>query len=40
MFVFKDLVSRIIPLNGKFELQLTIDDRVETNESEVRRNME
>ena len=36
MFVFKDLVARIIPLNGEFELQLTIDDRIETNESEVR----
>ena len=39
MFVFKDLVARIIHLNGKFELQLTIEDRDETNESEVRHNM-
>ena len=36
MFVFRDLVARIIPLNDKFELQLTIDDRVEMDESEVR----
>ena len=40
MFVFKDLVARIIHLNGEFELQLTIDDRVEMDESEVRQHME
>ena len=40
MLVFKDLVARIIHLNGEFELQLTIDDRAETDESEVRHNME
>ena len=40
MFVFKDLVARIIHLNDEFELQLTIDDRVETDESEVRHYIE
>ena len=40
MFVFKDLVARIIHLNDEFELQLTIDDRVETDESEVRQHVE
>ena len=36
MFVFEDLVARIIHLNGEFEPQLTIGDWVKTNESEVR----
>ena len=40
MFVFKDLEGSIMQLKGKFELQLTIEDRVETNESEVREHME
>ena len=40
MIVFEDLVARIMRLNGEFELQLTINDRVETDESEVRHNME
>ena len=29
MFVFKDLEGRIMHLNGEFEFQLTIEDRVE-----------
>ena len=40
MFVFKDLVIRIIHLNGEFELLLIIDDRVEMDESEVCHNVE
>ena len=40
MFVFRDMEGNIMRLNGKFELQLTIEDRVETDESEVRNNME
>ena len=35
-----DIEDNIMRLNGKFELQLTIEDWVETNESEVRNNME
>ena len=31
-----DIEGNIMRLNGKFELQLTIEDWVETNESEVR----
>ena len=40
MIVFEDLVARIMRLNGEFELLLTINDRVETDEGEVRYNME
>ena len=40
MIVFEDLVARIMQLNGEFELLLTINDRVETDEGEVRHNME
>ena len=29
MFVFMDLEASIMRLNGEFELQLTIEDRVE-----------
>ena len=31
-----DIEDNIMRLNGKFELQLTIEDWVETNEGEVR----
>ena len=29
MIIFKDLEGRIMHLNGEFELQLTIEDRIE-----------
>ena len=40
MFLLRDLEGNIEYLNVEFELQLTIEDRAETNESEVRNNME
>ena len=36
MFLLRDMEGNIMWLNGKFELQLIIEDRDETNESEVR----
>ena len=36
MFLLRDMEGNIMRLNGKFELQLTIEDRDETDEGEVR----
>ena len=40
LFVFKYLEGNIMRLNGEFELQLMIDVRIETDESEVRYHVE
>ena len=40
MFLFRDLEGNIEYLNVELEQQLTIEDRAETNESEVRNNVE